>query len=271
MSRERILITVKTYPTLSRKYGETVCTAGIREDGTWMRVYPVPFRRLEEAEQYSKYDWVEADFKKSSSDPRPETYHPVDMHQLVPVGHVGTYDNWRERRRLLLESGRVYTSLGELIDGAKANRLSLAVFKPARITKFSWEEDDREWDKGKLEEMRRRSDQGELFAEEWRNTFKIIPKLPYSFSYEFEDEDGRACTLQILNWEIGALFSNCLRRDGDEAVALKKVKDQYFDNFLRTDLHFFLGTTLQYHFVAPNPWLIIGVFPCPLERQGRLF
>ena len=31
MEKERILITVKTYPTLSNKYGETVCTAGIRE------------------------------------------------------------------------------------------------------------------------------------------------------------------------------------------------------------------------------------------------
>ena len=45
MARERVLIIVKTYPTLSRKYGETVCTAGLREDGSWMRIYPVPFRR----------------------------------------------------------------------------------------------------------------------------------------------------------------------------------------------------------------------------------
>jgi hypothetical protein len=37
MPRERILITVKTYPTLSRKYGETVCTAGLRPDGSWVR------------------------------------------------------------------------------------------------------------------------------------------------------------------------------------------------------------------------------------------
>ena len=51
MARERVLITVKTYPTLSRKYGETVCTAGVRADGSWMRIYPVPFRRLEEEEQ----------------------------------------------------------------------------------------------------------------------------------------------------------------------------------------------------------------------------
>ena len=43
--KHRILVTVKTYPTLSRKYGETVCTAGVRADGTWVRIYPVPFRR----------------------------------------------------------------------------------------------------------------------------------------------------------------------------------------------------------------------------------
>lgn len=41
MTKQRVLITVKTYPTLSKKYGETVCTAGIRPDGSWVRIYPV--------------------------------------------------------------------------------------------------------------------------------------------------------------------------------------------------------------------------------------
>ena len=50
---DRILVTVKTYPELSKTYGEAVCSAGLREDGTWMRLYPVPFRRLDEREQYS--------------------------------------------------------------------------------------------------------------------------------------------------------------------------------------------------------------------------
>ena len=59
MAKDRILITVKTYPTLSRKYGETVCTAGVRPDGSWVRIYPVPFRRLGEAEKYKKFDWIE--------------------------------------------------------------------------------------------------------------------------------------------------------------------------------------------------------------------
>jgi hypothetical protein len=75
MARERLLITVKTYPTLSRKYGETVCTPAVRQDGTWVRIYPVPFRRLDEKEQYRKFDWIECDLVKSRTDPRPESHH----------------------------------------------------------------------------------------------------------------------------------------------------------------------------------------------------
>src|SRR3990172_10676861 len=101
MEKERVLITVKTYPTLSRKYGETVCTAGVREDGSWVRIYPVPFRRLDETEQYRKFDWLECDLVKTRSDSRPDSRNPTDPKQLRPVGHMDTADNRRERRRLL--------------------------------------------------------------------------------------------------------------------------------------------------------------------------
>ncbi|MCW1926532.1 hypothetical protein OKA05_28530 [Luteolibacter arcticus] len=273
MARERILITVKTYPTLSRKYGETVCTAGVREDGTWVRIYPVPFRRLEEAEQYKKYDWIECDLIPSRKDIRPETHHPADVKSLVPAGHMDTSDKWRERRRLLLGKCHVFRNLAEVIAAAKANNMSLSLFKPARVVDFVWEAEEREWDPGKVEEMRQLASQGELFEEEqWRRNFRVIPNLPYSFSYRFEDETGKPSELQVLDWEVGALFWKCLgRADGDEAVALEKVKQKYFNDFLATDLHFYLGTTQQWHAVAPNPWVIIGVLPIPHEIQPQLF
>ena len=122
MARERVLITVKTYPTLSRKYGETVCTAGVREDGSWIRIYPVPFRRLDDAEQYSKFDWIEAGFASSRSDPRPETHHPTNYDELVPAGHLGTDHNWRARRELLFKKATVYDRLEPLLVGAKEMR-----------------------------------------------------------------------------------------------------------------------------------------------------
>ena len=102
MEKQRILVTVKTDPTLSRKYGETVCTAGVREDGTWVRIYPVPFRRLEDKKQYRKYDWLECRLVRNTADPRPESLRPVDEAELEPVGHIDTSDKWRERRRISL-------------------------------------------------------------------------------------------------------------------------------------------------------------------------
>lgn len=272
MAKDRVLITVKTYPTLSRKYGETVCTAGVREDGTWVRIYPVPFRRLEETEQYRKFDWIDCQLIRSRSDPRPETRHAADLKDLQPAGHIGTDLNWRERRKIILETCPVHARLQPLIDDAKANTLSLAVFKPARVLDFTWEEEEHDWDPAKVAEMRDKTHQSELFAEEaWRETFKVIPKLPYNFSYVFEDADGRKSSMQILDWEIGQLYWNCRKREGDEVKALAKVRAKYFDAFNTTDLHFFLGTTQQFHFVAPNPWVIIGVFPIPHEHQADLF
>ena len=51
---------------------------------------------------------------------------------------------------------------------------------------------------------------------------------------------------------------------------MQKVRLKYFDEFMKADLHFFLGTTQQFHFVAPNPWVIVGVFPIPFENQPAL-
>lgn len=273
MTRERILITVKTYPTLSKKYGETVCTAGVREDGSWVRLYPVPFRRLNQTERYKKFDWVECQFQRNTKDPRPESFQPLDPAELSATAHMDTSDNWRERRQLILNTAKVYTELDDLIRGAKENRLSLAVFKPTRIIDFVWEREEREWDLEKLHQMRALHSQLDMFEDNsWRETFRIIPKLPYSVSYRFEDANGRESKLQILDWEAGALFWNCVKAcHGDEKQALEKMQMKYFDEFLTKDLHLFLGTTQQFHFVAPNPWVIIGVFPIPQEVQPDLF
>ncbi len=61
MSLTKVLVSVKTYPTLSEKYDELVCTAGFREDGSWIRIYPVPFRKLDYSNRYNKWEWIEMD------------------------------------------------------------------------------------------------------------------------------------------------------------------------------------------------------------------
>ena len=69
MGQKDILIVVKTYPEISSKYTETVCTAGILMDTkTLVRLYPIRFRYLEGKQQFKKYQWIKADINKATAD-----------------------------------------------------------------------------------------------------------------------------------------------------------------------------------------------------------
>ena len=87
--KKKVLITVLTYPLPSRSYDELVCTAGILEDGKWIRIYPVRFKFLTESkvlggfEQY-KYSFIEIDLKKRTDDFRPESHFPVNYQTSRP-------------------------------------------------------------------------------------------------------------------------------------------------------------------------------------------
>ena len=138
MPKERILITVKTYPTLSATYGELVCTAGLRENGSWIRIYPVPFHRLEEYQKFEKYRIIEAQVIRNHKDSRPES-HKVDLASLTLTDTIlSTSDNWRERRKWILDRSTIYNNLTQLItDANEHNKVSLATFNPSEILDFT--------------------------------------------------------------------------------------------------------------------------------------
>jgi len=84
MGQKDILIVVKTYPEISAKYTETVCTAGILADTkTLVRLYPIRFRYLEGTQQFRKYQWIKADIDKATADHRPVSYN-IDPNSIVP-------------------------------------------------------------------------------------------------------------------------------------------------------------------------------------------
>jgi len=267
--KTRVLITVKTYPVLSKQYTELVCTAGFTEDGAFIRLYPVPFRKLDYDKRYKKYEWIELDLERNTSDFRPESYRPLDIDAIKVVDKIEPDGgSWERRREYVMR--KVYRNLDQLIAEAKNKeiRTSLAVFKPAKILDFTYRETEREWDRAKLESF----DQLELFFTE-KNRFKVVQKIPYSFSYRFQDETGKESALMLTDWEAGTLYLNCLKNhQGDERKACADVRKKYFDDFALTkDLHFFLGTSKSRHFMARNPFSIIGTFHPGLKEQGLLF
>lgn len=271
MAIERILITVKTYPTLSAKYGELVCTAGLREDGSWIRIYPVPFRQLEAYQKFPKYSFIEAEVSRNTNDARPES-HKVSIDTLNLTGEeLSTKDHWRERRQWVLSRGTVHTNLTELIAANKTVGISLATFKPTKIIDFKAEPDKPDWGDEKLAAVDALANQGDLFSG-WKGTdlAALIRKLPWKFSYTIEDDAGKRSTMMIEDWEIGELYWNCLKTSNSAAEAVEKVRQKYLTEFTTKDLYLYLGTTKKYDRWANNPFIIIGVFYPPIKQQQEL-
>lgn len=275
MALTKILLAVTTYPLPSRSYDELVCTAGFLEDGTWIRIYPVPLSFLLDLKGSGKvnnvkYTWIEIALKKRNDDFRPESHSPVhyDFRDIVLHNRLGTENNWQLRKETCLRN--VYTNLDQLIQDSKSPKnISLATFKPSKFIGLVIENDEREW-KDEWKELRK---QGDLFATD-QSPEILIPKLPYKFYYRFVDDSGKESRLMIEDWEIGALYWNCLRAsEGNEGKALMKVREQYEQNFINTkDVYLFLGTTKEWHTRrAKNPFVIIGVFYPKVELQTRLF
>jgi hypothetical protein len=274
LAKKKVLITVTTYPLPSRSYDELVCTAGVLENGQWIRIYPVPLRFLKglrkdgKVESF-KYNWIELELKKRTDDFRPESHSPVDYDftKIETLGKIGTDSNWAERKKYC--TANVYTTKAKLLEDSKdPTNVSLATFKPTKFVSFNIETEEREW-KNEWKELRK---QGDLFDADKSPEIQI-PKLPYKFSYTFLDDQQVPSTLMIEDWEIGALYWNCLKgAEGNEAIALGKVREKYEGEFFKEkDLYLFLGTTKEWHMRrGKNPFVIIGVFYPKIENQTSL-
>jgi hypothetical protein len=259
----KILIAVKTYPNPSKNYIETVCTAGLDEDKNWIRIYPIKFRSRPLEEQYKKFHWIEVDIEKTKRrDFRPESYHLIDLDKEIKIlEHVTSYD---VKKEYILNN--VYDSLDDLLrDSQKPKNISLATYKPSSIVSTGYEPCKRDWNKEEQERCR----QLNLFDS---NPPTPLKKMPYNFKYTFKDINGSEHTMSILDWEIGALYWNCLKSSKSEEEACQKVINKLEDIANNKDIYFILGTTLEHHQRRlPNPFTIVGLFYPPFDDQLTIF
>ena len=132
--KRRFLIWGKTTPELSTKYFETVCTGAVLEDGSPIRLYPIPFRYLEDGDKFKKYQWLTARIAKSGFDARPESYK-VDCDSIEPGPVVPTNKNeWQERQRIMFQNPSwQFDSMDDLTKAQAQTKRSIAVIAPTEI------------------------------------------------------------------------------------------------------------------------------------------
>jgi hypothetical protein len=278
MPLTKVLITVKSYPTVSSHYDEQVSIAGFREDGTFIRIYPIPFSKKTYDEQYQLYDWVELDLVRNTRDFRLESFRPVTVDAPVKkIGRLGTEDHWSERKAIVLKS--VYRDLSTVIMEAKheAFYTSLVVFKPTRILGFVIEEVEHEWNCDRLDALQKEKNSGQV-SEQPEDPFAVMQKLPYKFSFRFTDNKNQEITLPVEDWQLASLYWKSLQKQrgpDKEEKAINEVRKKYLQEYARnSDLYFFLGTTQNVHAASKQPFTIVGLFQPtmpPAVVQGSLF
>lgn len=259
--RIRVLITVKAYPTLSGRYKETVCVAGVRMDGerpAHVRLFPVPFRDLDKGKQFAKYDVVEVDVTEHAGDNRPESLRPR-LDTLEVVDHFDATDRWKRRSEWV--GPLIAPSLCEIKRRQEIDRTSLGIFRPASVANF------------KLERAEARSAGLEAMASQI-NMFdperKKLEDLPYKFSYTFtcDDEQCRGHKMGLIDWEVGAAYLSWRRRYTAEELP-GKLRQKWFEEICgaKSDPHFFVGNVHQH----PKTFMLLGVFYPPKGVLGQGF
>ena len=261
----KVLIAVKTYPIPSSRYDELVCTAGVTEEGEFIRLYPINFRDLPYSQQYRKYQWIEVEAEKHAGrDFRKESYRPVSDIKLLGEPVPTKKGDWSERAQYVL-LGRA-KSMEDLRERQDQDNTSLGIFKPKIVHDLVITPDDPEWRASFLAELR----QARLW-EDWSKTKEPPRKLPFKFQYTFECDDQRCRhhTMMIEDWEVGALFWKLVDQGDSRGTAAEKVKQKFLNELCgpNRDTHLIVGTILAH----PKSWVVIGVFYPKKDEQLRLF
>ena len=264
--RVELLITVKTYPQPSKRYREVVCTAGVTRDGEFVRLYPINFRSLDFAQQFTKYEWINLDVRKHvGRDFRKESYRPdidsIEVGEFIPPRS----GNWDERAKYaLVKESQSMEYLNELRD---EDTTSLGVFRPKSIDDLEIKPIEAEWNPSQKHALLQLG-----FWDNPKARKNPLRKVPFRFRYWFRCDDSR-CNghkMSLIDWEAGVLYWKLVDGGATPDEAAQNVKDQFLKNLCGEDriTHFFVGTILEY----PNRWNVLGLFcpkigtrPLPLE------
>lgn len=239
-----------TYPHPSQSYQELICTAGVTENGEWVRLYPIDYRYRPSHQKFQKYQWIEVELteKGSGSDKRKESRKPsLDSIRLLGEP-LNTKNNWKDRRQIIDKLPR--QTLNEFKNLYNQDQTSLGVVRPTRVLDLTIEKSDPDWKPAQQNAL----DQLRLFGPQPKH----LAKIPFKFSYVFECEDSsNPHKAMITDWELGVLYLKEVRRLGSKQKAAESVKNKFLNELCHPskDTQFFMGTVFPY-----NTWIAIGVF-----------
>ncbi|MCL1961743.1 MAG: hypothetical protein FWG56_08245 [Desulfovibrionaceae bacterium] len=257
---ERILIQAKTYPSPSAQYVETSCVAGIAQSGAMRRLFPVPFRMVEDNQQFKKWQWIDARIEKANKDHRPES-HKIYVDTINCSEVIDTKQAWGNCWAWL-EKMPSFDNFDTIDATRLEDGLSLALLRPKRllgldITKAR----NPDWTDEEREKLLQEQMQGNLFSEaEERKQVKQLRKVPFDFHYRYvcdTPEGEKEHKHKIVDWEAGALFWKCRQNHGVDWE--KPFRAKLEGNLGSRELMFLMGNQHRFQ----DQWLIVSLIYPP--------
>lgn len=257
IGKKRILITVKAYPNPSTKYSETICCAGVDlSNSQLVRLYPIPFRDLDNDQKFKKYSIIEVDCFEPNDDRRPESFRVI-YNSISVVDFLNTEKGtWKKRKDIVLKVP--VKSLCHVYRNAEDSDLSLGLIKPENVT-FEWsrqslsDQESRESCYAQLSFFDKKKD--------------AIEEIPFHFYYNFKCAGVYDCPghkLSIIDWEIGQAYRDWRSKYLTEKILLEKIKQRWLDisNTEKKDVYYYVGNMKRFR----KAFMVLGVFFPPLGQ-----
>ncbi len=263
---EDVLILTKTYPTPSRQYRETSCIAGVTRKGAMRRLFPIPFRLLQGADQFAKWEWIRIQTGAKTSDPRPES-RKIETDAIIRLSEtVDASDGWA--KRLPIIEPHLVSDPDALEARRRLTGETLGFVEPSRCVALEiTAADTSDWSPDELVKLRA---DGLFDSDEVRNRTELR-KVPFDFRYRYEcltPEGPKEFRHKVTDWELGALYWKCWQNHGPQGweASFRKRAETWF--FAERRMLFLLGTMLAH----PHRWLIVGLVypptpPAPPNEQ----
>lgn len=265
LQRERILILAKTYPSPSASYIETSCVAGINSMGQMRRLFPVPFRLLDDEQQFSKWQWIEANVEKARRDHRPESFR-IDVGTLECREKIAPSKEWQKRREWIDRLPQ-FQSFSELEHWSTETKGSLALLRPTELKALDIVPTRKaDWTEEEISKLTRAQNQGSLLTEpEIRGEIAMLNKLPRDFYYRYTCPDGNERRHKIVDWEAGQLYRRCLKDYGLECDDMFRQK--LLNSMLSKDMMLLMGNQQRFQ----DQWLIISLIYPPKQTPTNQY
>lgn len=253
---KNVFLTVKAYPEKSRKYGASVCTAGITETGEMVRLYPIPFETFRGGKNIHKYSWISVECQKASEYLNRKESYRVRYNTIKILSTVDTGPNrsWKKRNHIVLPT--LSNSLEELDLEAQINNTSLGLIKPRLISDLTI--DEKECINGQESQIIKEV-QITLDGE----SRSSLEEIEYNFRYHFycPNPECNGHNMMCEDWEMIESWRKWKQIYPNRDVLVEKFKNKFLNEMIKRDIYFFVGTHSRY-----NTWLIIGLYYPPLAE-----